>query len=140
MLYAGLSRRGDEGGVWPGWRGSVAAVELESGRLVWHAEIDAELTGDWRGVMDLARDDAFMPAICGHEHRLWIGGWDASVLELDARDGALRQAHYHGGVLGTLSMHYDAAHEELVLMDERGHISALRADATASSQGRGPSR
>ena len=119
------SCRGAQVERWPGWRGSVACFEYATGRRVWHAEVDAELTGDWRGVHDLALEEDFVPGLCCHEERLFLGGWGGSAIELDARDGALRRAHHHAGIHGVEALTYLAQQEALLLLDGRGMLSTL---------------
>ena len=126
------SRRASSAQRWCGWRGSVGCFEYATGRCVWHAEVDAEVTGDSRGVHDLPGEQDFAPGLFSHESRLFVGGWGGSVIELDARDGALNEAHPHGGIHGVEALTYLPGRDELVLLDARGMITWMHASSRAT--------
>lgn len=122
-LFVLMSHHLASSAPWEGWRGSIAAHDTRSGKLLWSAELDAETTADPRRASDM-RQAPFAPALCCTDNdTLWVGGWDSSLLQLDARDGALRQLEAHGGAHGTLAICHDPEHESLFLLDESGRLS-----------------
>ncbi len=82
-----------------GWRATVTAHETDSGRLVWAAEIDGQITGDWRPIDDLEMPGGALPTelvVTRAGRSLALGSSRGTVIWLDPRDGALQHVHHTG--------------------------------------------
>ncbi len=71
-----------------GWQGVLAAYDLLTGRLVWWAHLDAEVTGDARGLEVLTAGAPLETGLEVRGHQVTCGTAHGCPLTLDARDGS----------------------------------------------------
>lgn len=122
FLHVGVTCLGAEVHRWTGWRAHLCAYDLVDGRLRWSAEVDAEVTGDLRGVHDLERGVGLPgPTMLVEGAELISAGLAGAVTRLDSRDGAARGFTAYGSALAITAI--ARAHDGgLWALDERGHL------------------
>lgn len=78
-------------GALPGWQGVLTGYDVVSGRAIWQADVDAETTGDLRGLLELTGGVPLATmGLVVDGSRMTCGTAHGCLLTLDARDGALR--------------------------------------------------
>lgn len=125
FLHVGVTCLGAEAHRWTGWRAHLCVYDLVDGRLRWSAEVDAEVTGDLRGVRELEPGEGLPgPTLLVEGDQLVSAGLAGAVTWLDARDGAARGFSAYGSALAITAI--ARAHDGgLWALDERGHLFEL---------------
>lgn len=123
----------------PGWRATVEAHDVVDGRRWWHAEIDAEITGDMRTLAQIGWEGGVSLglALSEDQRTLYVGGTSGALIALDARDGALRRLYGGAGSSLTHQLHW-GCEGRLWGLTDRGHLLRYPEDAYTRRSGKVP--
>lgn len=123
MMYASTSKR--ESFVEQGWRGTLSAYDVRSGRVIWGSMIDSKITGDVREIHELgAEDDAGVRSMIYAQPegtKVYCGTTHGGLVVVDGRDGALIQMAHLGTTQSVRQVH-TCHNKEVWIRTAQGHV------------------